>query len=295
MKENKENQQAGSSDILDFSGNILVAEDDRPNQILIRKLLEKHGLTVAIVENGAEALRAAKKDDFDIIFMDIQMPVMNGYEAAKALRKNDIKIPIVALTANMMKGDTKKCLDAGFDECMIKPIKKDKLAEMLEKYLSNESDSDGIMGQMDAAKDQIDRIGEMCEDVAEGSTQKNIDECPIDWNFAMKTCGDEKIIEVIVDSYLSDLPDMVQSLRNAIDGGNCKEILLYAHKIKGAALNLGARKLADKAEPIEQSGDDGDVQTAGELLGAMVTEFDKVIAFLSERGWVERAKRYSDA
>jgi HPt (histidine-containing phosphotransfer) domain-containing protein len=152
-----------------------------------------------------------------------------------------------------------------------------------------------LMNEIDSAKSQIDEIDRMCEDVTEGTSQKDTAECPGDWDFVMKICGDEETIEVIADSFLSDLPDMVQSLRNAIDGGNGKEILLYAHKIKGSALNIGARKLADKAEPIEDAADDGDVQTAGELLGAMVTEFDKVIAFLSERGWVEKAKRYSNA
>jgi HPt (histidine-containing phosphotransfer) domain-containing protein len=135
----------------------------------------------------------------------------------------------------------------------------------------------------------------MCEDAAKNGSQKPIDECPIDWDFVMETCGDEKIVKVIADSFLSDSPDMLKSLRGAIDGGNGKEILLYAHKIKGSALNLGARKLADKAAPIEDAGDGGDVKTAGQLLGAMVTEFDKVIAFLSEKGWVEKAKRYSNS
>ncbi len=293
MKENKDNQQAGSSDFLDFSGNILVAEDSKPNQILIRKLLEKHGLTVTTVENGAEAVQAATKDDFDIIFMDIRMPVMDGYEAAETLKKNNIKTPTIALTANAIEGDDKKCLDAGFDEYMSKPIRRNKLAEVLGKYLYKKSES--LMNEIDSAKGQIDEIGRMCEDVAEGSSQKDTAECPVDWDFVMETCGDEEIIEVIADSFLGSLPDMVQSLRNAIDGGNGKEILLYAHKIKGSALNLGARKLADKAESIEKAGDDGDVQRTRELLGAMVTEFDKVITFLSERTWVEKAKRYSNA
>jgi CheY-like chemotaxis protein/HPt (histidine-containing phosphotransfer) domain-containing protein len=291
MKENKDDQQAQSGDIPEFSGNILVAEDSKLNQILIKKLLEKHGLTVTIVEDGAEAVGAATKDDFDIILMDIQMPVMNGYEATEMLKKTNIKTPIVALTANAMNGDDKKCFDAGFDEYMSKPIKRDKLVEVLEKYLHERDES--VMNEIDEAKEQIDQIGRMCEDVVKNGSQKPTGECPIDWDFVMETCGEEEIVKAIADSFLSDSPGVLKFLRSAIDGGNSKEILLYSHKMKGSALNLGARKLADKAAPIEDAGDNGDVKTAGQLLGAMITEFDKVIAFLSEKGWVEKAKRYS--
>jgi len=275
-------QQAGNAAVLDISGSILVAEDAKPNQILIRKLLEKHGLTVTIAENGQEAVDVAAKEDFDLIFMDIQMPIMGGYDATKALRKNGVKTPVVALTANAMKGDDQKCLDAGLDDYMSKPIKRDKLTEVLTKYLSKESE--GIMDKIDSAKDQADKIGQMCSDAAE---------CPIDWEFVMETCGDEEIAEVITCSFVGDAPEMLQALRGAIDAGNAKDILLYAHKIKGSALNIGARKLGEKAAPIEDAGDNGDIKTADDLFGAMETEFDKVIAFLSEQDWMDRAKQYS--
>jgi len=293
MKDNEDKQQAGSGEILNFSGNVLVAEDSKLNQVLIKKLLEKHGLTVTIVEDGTGAVEAATKGDFDIILMDIQMPVMNGYEATEALKITNIKKPILALTANAMKGDDKKCFDAGFDEYISKPIKREKLVEILGKYLYERDES--AMNEIDEAKNQIDQIGRMCEDVAKNGSQKPTDECPIDWDFVMETCGDEEIVKAIGDSFLSDSPDMLKSLRGAIDGSNGKEILLYAHKMKGSALNLGAKKLADKAAPIEDAGNNGDVKAAGELLGSMVTEFDKVVTFLSEKGWVEKAKRYSNS
>ena len=289
----KVGQSSENGDILEVSGNVLVAEDAKPNQILIKKLLEKHGLTVIIAENGQEAVQIAAEDNFDIIFMDVQMPIMNGYEATATLRKNNIKTPIVALTANAMKGDARRCLDGGFDEYMSKPIERDRLAEVLGKYLCDKGGS--VVGEIDAAKDQIDQLGQICEDVAGAGSQKDVAECPIEWNFMMKTCGDQELIEIIADSFLNDAPDMVRALREAIDAGTGKDILLYSHKIRGAALNIGAKKLADKAGPIEDAGDEGDAQKASELLGAMVTEFDRVIAFLSEGGWIEKAKQYSNA
>ena len=119
----------------EFSGNVLVAEDVKTNQMLIKSLLERLGLKITIVEDGNEALQKALTCQFEMILMDIQMPHMNGYEATRAIRKEGITTPIVALTANAMKGDDKKCIDAGCDEYLSKPIDQRELLKMLDKYL----------------------------------------------------------------------------------------------------------------------------------------------------------------
>jgi hypothetical protein len=121
-----------------LSGKILVAEDSHTNQILIELLLKKLGLEVAIVEDGQQAVEKAGEQEFDLIFMDIQMPNMNGYEAAKALRKKGYSKPIVALTAYAMTGDDKKCYKAGCDAYLTKPIDQKKMMQILEKFLSAE-------------------------------------------------------------------------------------------------------------------------------------------------------------
>ncbi|MBW8035066.1 MAG: response regulator [Planctomycetes bacterium] len=120
----------------EFSGHILVAEDVKTNQVLIETLLSKMGIDVTIAADGNEALKEALKQEFDLILMDIQMPRMNGYEATDALRKEGITTPVIALTANAMKGDDIKCLEAGCDGYLAKPIDRDQLIEMLDKYLS---------------------------------------------------------------------------------------------------------------------------------------------------------------
>ena len=119
----------------EFSGNILVAEDDPTNQMLIKLLLEQFGLNVTIAEDGNEALQKVLSGQFDLIFMDIMMPNMNGYEATMAIRKQGITTPIVAQTANALKGDDKKCFDAGCDDYLSKPINRDKLLKVISKYL----------------------------------------------------------------------------------------------------------------------------------------------------------------
>jgi len=126
--------QDKSSEVV-FSGRVLVAEDSSTNQRLIELLLKRMGLEVAIVEDGNEAVQKAQSMDFDLIFMDMQMPNLNGYEATKILRSKGIAAPIVALTANAMKGDDKKCLAVGCDDYISKPLDQARLIEVIGKYL----------------------------------------------------------------------------------------------------------------------------------------------------------------
>jgi CheY-like chemotaxis protein len=153
--------KAGQSE---FSGNVLVAEDNPPNQMLFKSLLEHLGLRVTIAEDGNEALQKVLTQQFDLIFMDMMMPHMNGYEAAKELRKQGIKTPVIAVTANAMKGDDKKCLEAGCDDYLAKPIDHRKLLEMLDKYLSPTSqDRDySVTRQFDAINHEVDLFSEIC-------------------------------------------------------------------------------------------------------------------------------------
>ena len=122
-----------------FSGSVLVAEDDRTNQLLITKLLEKMGFAAAIAEDGKIAVEKTLSQSFDLIFMDMKMPNMDGYEATKALRDKGVSVPIIALTANAMRGDREKCIAAGCDDYLTKPIDKDELRRVMKKYVSAES------------------------------------------------------------------------------------------------------------------------------------------------------------
>lgn len=123
----------------EFSGNVLVAEDVKTNHILIKALLERLGLQVTIAEDGNQALQKIMTRQYDLIFMDIQMPHMNGYEATEALRKKGITTPVIALTACAMMGDDKKCFDAGCDDYLTKPLDRTQLVKILQKYLPVEA------------------------------------------------------------------------------------------------------------------------------------------------------------
>jgi CheY-like chemotaxis protein len=132
---NQEDTDRNEAESALFSGSILVAEDVRTNQVLIKTLLEQLGLEVMIAEDGEQAVQQALTGQFDLIFMDIQMPNMNGYEATEELRKKGIATPIIALTANTIEDDDKKCFDAGCDDYLAKPVDRRQLIEKFQKYL----------------------------------------------------------------------------------------------------------------------------------------------------------------
>jgi signal transduction histidine kinase len=118
-----------------FSGHALIVEDAVTNQKLAKLMLEKLGLETALAGDGQEAIKIVNEQSFDIIFMDMQMPIMNGYDATKTLRAQGIEVPIIALTACAMKGDEKKCLQVGCDGYLSKPIRTPQLIQILGEYL----------------------------------------------------------------------------------------------------------------------------------------------------------------
>jgi two-component system sensor histidine kinase/response regulator len=117
---------------------ILLAEDNRVNQVLAVRLLEKRGHEVEVAGNGEEALEALDRQEFDLVLMDVQMPEMDGLQATVAIRKREMRsgrhIPIIAMTAHAMAGDKERCLDAGMDDYITKPIRPEQLGDVLKRY-----------------------------------------------------------------------------------------------------------------------------------------------------------------
>jgi len=153
------------------SGRVLVAEDVATNQMLAKLLLEKMGLEVIVVGDGKEAVQMARAEEFDLILMDMQMPYMNGYEATRILREDGLSTPIIALTAHAMDGDEEKCLDAGCDDYLSKPLGRGELSEILQKYLSSEDHN--LVEQTDSAKSEADDMSQLCSDESLMPTEQN--------------------------------------------------------------------------------------------------------------------------
>ncbi len=132
--------QSQPADNLTFRGRVLVAEDEEGSQILAERILKKFGLEVVIAADGKEAIEKALRESYDLILMDIQMPVMNGYKAARKLRQEGITTPIIALTAHAMPGDREECLNAGCDGYISKPFELKELRKVLSSHISVASD-----------------------------------------------------------------------------------------------------------------------------------------------------------
>jgi CheY-like chemotaxis protein/HPt (histidine-containing phosphotransfer) domain-containing protein/anti-sigma regulatory factor (Ser/Thr protein kinase) len=287
----------------EFSGNILVAEDVPTNQALVRSLLERMGLRVTIAEDGNQALQKVLACQFDLILMDMQMPHMDGYEATSELRKKGITTPVVALTANAMKGDDKKCIEAGCDDYLAKPLDRGELLEMLDKYLSPTSQEEDYSAaeDIDATKDEVDKLSEICtgpnrldEQQAEPSSVQDSEEV-IEWSELVSRGMDEEILEKVVPTFLTDKKERIKKLGEAVKAGDAEEVRLYAHAIKGGAANIGAKKLSKVAFELEHTASREDLSNAGELLERIKTEFEKFELFVSKPDWIQTAKKQADS
>ena len=230
---------------------------------------------------------------FDLIFMDIEMPNMNGYEATKALRKEGLKTPIIALTAYAMKGDDKKCFEAGCDGYISKPIERKKLFETLNKYLS--AGNEDIYRQVDIVKSDIEQISRLCSETtsfdnapAKPANEQH-SECPVDIEIIKKIYDDEEILKETVKIFLQEAPQTTELLADAIASGDSYNVKMYAHKLKGLARHVAATKLTDMLYDLETKGRKEELEGAEVLFADVQTEFEKLKSFLSKSNWIETA------
>jgi two-component system sensor histidine kinase/response regulator len=215
----------------------------------------------------------------------MQMPNMNGYDATKKLRESAITIPIVAVTANAMKGDDKKCLKAGCDDYLAKPINRKKLNEILGKFLQivpQEQDS-SVVEVIDAVKNEVDQLNNtISQNVA------NADTPVIDLQEFIQRMGgdiDEEIINAIVEQCSADCSSDIDKLKGAIKQSDPDRISTLAHTIKGAAANVSANQLSNAAKKLELASKNGELENAEPMLNEIEEEFNKLKSFISKQNW----------
>jgi len=278
-----------------FSGSILVAEDAKTNQVLIKSLLKRFGLKVTIAEDGSQAVKKAKSNKFDLIFMDVEMPNMNGYEATKAIRKEGLKTPIVALTAYAMKGDDEKCFEAGCDDYISKPIENEKLLRILRKHISE--DSEDICRKINSVRSDVDKLSQLCsedtspETVPAEPADEQDGQCPIDFEIIKKIYDDEEILKETLEIFFEDASQTIELLAEAITAGDPSNVKMYAHKLKGLARHVAARKLTDMLFELETKGRESNLDDSEALFADVRTEYDKLISILSQPDWIKTAMK----
>jgi two-component system sensor histidine kinase/response regulator len=238
---------------------VLVAEDNVVNQRVVQRLLASRGHRVTVVNNGREAVARWQAEPFDLILMDLQMPEMGGFEATAAIRDIEVTrgghVPIIALTAHAMAGQSERCLAAGMDGYLSKPIDRIVLFDMVESLVPS-------LPPASAAAPTAPPTP--------GGT------APIDWRSLLERLGgDEALADEVIALFRDDGPRSLGRIRQAIAAQDAKALQSAAHALKGAAGNLSARSVMDVARELEhlaQSGDlSGAVLTASRLEDEMAT------------------------
>lgn len=265
-----------------FHGRVLVAEDVRTNQLLIKLMLERLGLDVTVVENGDQVVAEASRNAYDLILMDVEMPRKNGHEATRELRRLGLTTPIVALTAHAMKEDRQDCLAAGCDDYLAKPIERDKLVAVLTQYLHSKGNDP--MQEKDHLTDPSQ------------PTAHDADEAPtIMWERLISRIGDEGLVRELMPVCIQDNRTRLAALIEAVEAKDAANVKLYAHAIKGSNANLGAERLSEAAKSLEHLAAAGDLSRAEELLQEIRTQFERLETFVSQPDWVEKAKQQEAA
>jgi two-component system, sensor histidine kinase and response regulator len=231
---------------------VLLAEDNAVNRTLARRLLEKHGHTVVVAENGREALETLEREPVDLVLMDVQMPEMDGLEAMAAIREREkltgAHVPIIALTAHAMKGDREKCLDAGADDYLTKPIRTVELYEAVDRV------NDAVLN-------------------AGGSNvpaEKPATSSSFDIDAALQHVeGDRELLDEIVRIFLDECPRNMADIQNSIRAADPSVLERAAHTLKGAAANLCAGGVTRSAADLENCARTGDLSQARDQFHAL--------------------------
>ena len=241
---------------------VLLAEDSLVNQKLAVALLEKYGNSVVVANTGRAALAALETGPFDLVLMDVQMPEMDGYEATAAIRQRERQsgghIPIIAMTAHAMKGDRERCLGAGMDDYVSKPIRADKLF-------------DTIAGVLEPSR---------AEGLTAGSTLRSAEPI-VDWNAALEAVdGEQELLHTLVQAVVDEMPKMIAAVRHAVAGRDPGGLCTAAHTLKGSLRYFRVDAAFDAAFRLERMGRDGRFEGAEQALDVLESEVKRILPLL---------------
>jgi PAS domain S-box-containing protein len=235
---------------------ILLADDNAVNQQVALVLLEKMGYRADVVSNGAEVLDALARQRYDVVLMDVEMPVLDGLEASRRINREwpaAQRPRIIAMTANAMQGDRETCLAAGMDDYLSKPIRREELAAALTRFESRAVPADD---------------SPMAEEV-DGPE-------PVDLAEIEATVGDPIFVRQLISTFLNDAPGLVGTLRSSLEQCNFEELRRAAHTLKSNGRTFGATALASLSEELELCARTGTVASAGDLIPRIEKEYARV-------------------
>ncbi|HWR98690.1 MAG TPA: response regulator [Candidatus Methanoperedens sp.] len=264
------------------AGRILLVEDYPTNQQIIMKYLEQAKYEVDLAADGRLAVEAFRTRRYDLILMDIQMPVMDGFEATRAIRKLEEearsepaaeskagRCVIIAMTAHALKGDRDKCLEAGMDDYLTKPMKKEQLLSVVHKWLATAAETTAALPRRDQ----------------EQATTAVSAEEPMDFEDALEALdGDRRLLIDLLVGFVERAEDQIVTIGKALAAGDAETVRCEAHSIKGAASLLLADKLARQARELERIGETGNLERGSLVFESFVSEHRRLAAFVAARG-----------
>jgi len=261
------NSLKNKSELPQFKARVLVVEDNVTNQQVARGMLNKFGLHVDMVANGEEALNALEQFPYELVFMDCQMPVMDGYEATRRIRNPDTKvinnkIPIIAMTANAMQGDHDKCILAGMNEHVAKPVDPTKLSVILTNWLPEHCN---IVMTTPQEKKQSNNTDERANELVFDYVALN-----------NRLMGDTELMKMVAQDFLGDMSNQIEHFATQVQNGEGQEIPALAHKIKGAAATIGGIALSEQAGKIEEAAKFGNSSPTTSELNELNIKFEKL-------------------
>ncbi len=249
---------------------VLLAEDYPTNQMVAMGHLDRAGYQVDLAENGQQAVEAFKRKQYDLILMDIQMPVMDGYEATKAIRDVEISrkvsgnVPIIATTAHAIKGYREKCHKAGMDDYITKPLRRKEFLAMVDKWIGS-----NLIKEIQSSDRRDFRI----EENASMNFEKAVEEFE----------GDKEFLTEVLEGFMENVRTQIETLHHAISDGDTEVVRKEAHSIKGGASNLTADKLSVIAHELENIGKSGILEKGINALGRLEKEFHCLEVYISDK------------
>lgn len=237
---------------------ILLVEDSFINQKVAKGILNNLGYMVDVVENGKEALEALENRSYDLVIMDCQMPVMDGYTATAEIRKREQQTQshtlIIAHTAHAMTYDREKCLEAGMDDYISKPITQAAMKQVLEKWLAKQKTDEDM---------SVETMNQ--EDILDQSVLEDL--------FALEDSGQSGLLKELVDYYVESTPEQIEQIRQAALERDAKRLERAAHALKGSSNSLGMKQVAMVCLELEMKGRSNSFEGVENLLRELEPAF----------------------
>ncbi|QDT38260.1 PAS domain S-box protein [Stratiformator vulcanicus] len=231
---------------------VLLVEDSVYNRRLMSAVLQTRGATLSVAENGRQAVEKSQEKDFDVILMDVQMPEMDGLQATRQIREfeaaTDRHVPIVAMTAQAMQGDRRRCLEAGMDAYLSKPVRVDEVLHVLERL-----NKPIVAGESAKAERPDAASRKPTNDAQPKLNTDTVDSETLRLEILSAVGGNDDLADEVIEAFLTEADELISTIRDAERKGDVKRLGRAVHALRGAAVSFGTTKCQQKAEQIESN------------------------------------------